>query len=99
MGSDQTEDDLLERARDAAYTAVGFGVLAFQRLQVERRQLAKDISASVGGRPGVRRMARQVDKAVDPLLDSVEDRLPDQARRLFRQARIAGRALEHTLLR
>lgn len=99
MASEQPEDDLVERARDAAYTAVGFGVLAFQRLQVERRQLAKDLSAAVGGKPGVRRMARQVDKAVDPLLDSVEEKLPDQARRLFRQARVAGRALEHTLLR
>jgi len=91
--------DLLERARDAAYTAVGFGVLGFQRLQVERRQLVKDLSTSVGGKPGVRRMARQLDKAVDPVLDSVEGRLPEQARSLFRQARLAGRALEHTLLR
>lgn len=99
MAADQPEDDLLERARDAAYTAVGFGVLAFQRLQVERRQLAKDLYTSVGGKPGVRRMARQVDKAVDPVLDSVEEKLPEQARRAFRQARIAGRVLEHTLLR
>ena len=98
MASDQDGEDLLERARDAAYTAVGFGVLAFQRLQVERRQLVKDLSTSVGGKPGVRRMARQVDKAVDPVLDSVEERLPDNARRLFRQARFAGRALERTLL-
>lgn len=94
------QDDLLERARDAAYTAVGFGVLAFQRLQVERRQLAKDLSAAaVGGRAGARRMARQLDDAVDPVLDRVEERLPDDARRLLRQARVASRALQETLLR
>lgn len=98
MAPEETGDDLVERARDAAYTAVGFGVLAVQRLQVERRQLVKDLYASVGGKPGVRRMARQVDKVVDPVLDSVEERLPEQTRRLFRQARVAGRALEHTLL-
>lgn len=99
MAPDQPEDDVLDRARDAAYTAVGFGVLAFQRLQVERRQLAKDLYAAVGGKPGVRRIAREVDKAVDPVLDSVEEKLPEQARRVFRQARVAGRVVEHTLLR
>ncbi len=88
-------EDLGTQARDAAYTAVGFGVLAFQRLQVRRRELVQQ----VGGREGVARFVRQVEEAVDPVLDGVEQRLPGQARTAVHRARLAGKTVERALLR
>ena len=87
-------DDLAAKARDAGYVAVGFGVLAFQKLQVRRRELVKE----VGGKEGVARIVRKVEEKVDPVLDDVEKRLPDQARTALHQARTAGRTLERVLL-
>lgn len=97
------EDDLLSRARDAGYTALGFGVLAVQRLQVRRRELAKDMAGAAGptvtaARPAVGGLLRRVEKAVDPVLDGVERRLPGQARSAFRTARAVGKTLQRTLL-
>jgi hypothetical protein len=97
-------DDLLAVAKGAGYTAVGFGVLAVQRLQVKRRELAKEL----GLRPGptfwrdvakeVGKLAEKAEAVVDPVLDGVEGRLPGEARTAFHQARAAGRALQHALL-
>lgn len=38
-------DDLANAVKDAAYVSVGLGIIAFQRLQVRRNELAKAISA------------------------------------------------------
>lgn len=93
---DAADADLTTRARDALYTAVGFGVLAAQRLQVRRRGLAKDLNERLTeSPPDLGRIVRQVQVAVepviDPLLDVVEARLPLAQRVLFRQARRAAR--------
>jgi hypothetical protein len=37
-------EDLANVVKDAAYVSVGLGVIAFQRLQVRRNELAKAIS-------------------------------------------------------
>lgn len=97
-------DDLLSGARDLGYTAVGFGVLAVQRLQVKRRELAKELTARTGPTfwrdvaKGVGRLADKAEKVFDPMLDEVEGRLPGQARTAFHQARAAGRIVQHTFL-
>jgi hypothetical protein len=39
-----TVDDLTNALKDATYVSVGLGVIAFQRLQVRRNELAKAIS-------------------------------------------------------
>ena len=36
-------------AREALYIGVGAGVLAFQRLQVQRRELEKELNRRFGG--------------------------------------------------
>lgn len=41
---------LTHAARDAAYVAIGFGVLGFQQLQVRRRELAKVLASESSGR-------------------------------------------------
>lgn len=51
-------EPLTKLARDAAYVAVGFGVLGFQRAQVRRRELRKRLEGlasqlAAGGPPVV----------------------------------------------
>ncbi|MFK8022920.1 MAG: hypothetical protein AB8G26_03055 [Ilumatobacter sp.] len=38
----ETGDALAKVARDTAYTTVGLGILAYQRLQVRRRELERE---------------------------------------------------------
>jgi hypothetical protein len=38
--------DVNSLLRDAGYTAVGFGILAFQRAQVRRRELERSVRAA-----------------------------------------------------
>jgi hypothetical protein len=95
------ENDLVSRARDAAYTAVGFGVLAVQRLQVRRRELTKELAASdlpATMAKAARDLVRRTEKVVDPILDGVEKRLPDPARSSLHQARVVGRIVRHVVL-
>ena len=40
--------DNREHTKDAAYTAIGFAILGFQRFQYHRRQLGKELAASGG---------------------------------------------------
>lgn len=92
------DSDVTARARDAAYTAVGFGILAAQRLQVRRRDLTKDVVDRLGGPQEVRRYVRQAQIVIDPVLDVVERRLPLPSRLLLRQARRAARTFEASVL-
>lgn len=73
--------DLNRRLRDPAYTAVGFGVLGFQRAQVRRRELTHQIETVIG--PLRAEVAR---RGTD-----LEERLPNQARSAARSLRaVAG---------
>jgi hypothetical protein len=40
-------DDLTRRVENTLFTAVGLGILGFQHLQVQRRQLARSLDAVV----------------------------------------------------
>jgi hypothetical protein len=40
-------DDITRRVENTLYTAVGLGILGFQHLQVQRRQLARSLDAVV----------------------------------------------------
>lgn len=40
-------EDLANAVKDAAYVSVGLGVIAFQRIQVRRNELAKAMSGPV----------------------------------------------------
>ena len=78
---------LAELAKEAAYVAIGVGVLEFQKAQVRRRELAcarklmakraRDFDATVA----------QVIKVVDSTLEPVLERLPEPAQAIVRQAR------------
>lgn len=94
-------------AKDAAYIAVGLGVLGFQRLQAERVNLQKripqlgntevrlnDLRAAAG------RQVRQLDEfvgvalgKVESSLQPLEDQLPANAREIASKAHASVRQL------
>ncbi len=99
-------EDLVGAARDAAYVAVGLGVLAVQRAQVRRNELMKALQGPRGGleerlgdvRGEIGRRFKDIDGRVEQVFESlessmipVEERLPEPARDFVRQARIQAR--------
>jgi hypothetical protein len=93
-------------AKDALYIAVGFGVLAFQKVQVRRHELTKRLAAGAvpvelptaeqvrsrlhDGAVAVDGRVREVEARVDAALDQVQHRLPAQAADLLGQVRHVG---------
>ena len=70
-------DDVTKTVREAAYVAVGFGVLGFQQAQVRRRQLASHLEEQ---RPSLEAQlaetrtqlveaARQVEQRLEPVMN------------------------------
>jgi hypothetical protein len=92
-------------ARDAAYVAVGLGVLAYQRAQVQRvelqKRLPKDlpIDQRIGDvRDGVAKGIRQIDDLaesavhfVESTLQPIEERLPASVTQVTTKAREQAR--------
>jgi hypothetical protein len=96
----KTAEELTKAAQEAAYIAVGLGVIGFQRAQVARRELMAQFERQMGS-PGekageVRAQAAKawkgLDDAVsqlieqaDATLEPVAARLPEQAQELVKQ--------------
>jgi hypothetical protein len=92
-------------ARDAAYVAVGLGVLGYQRAQVQRvelqNRLSKDLSLDqhVGGvRENVAKGINQIDdlaetamQFVETTIQPLEDRLPPSVTQVTVKARNQAR--------
>jgi hypothetical protein len=87
-------DDVPRLAEDALYTAVGLGVLGFQRVQVGRQHLRRSLTGAVQeAREALDERARlveerldDIDERLDEVVESVEPRLPAPACDLARQA-------------
>ncbi|MGH9246403.1 MAG: hypothetical protein ACRD29_19245 [Acidimicrobiales bacterium] len=88
--------------KDAAYVTIGLGVLALQKLQVQRRELADWVTGqadeartSIGTLQGqfgdrvkaVEERLAALEERVDSVLDEFQGRLPEQVRELTEQAR------------
>jgi hypothetical protein len=82
--------DVRSTLRDAAYVGIGFGVLAFQKAQVQRVELQKRLESSVGEAKGgfgklnedvqdrlklVEERLEALGKQVDAAADDFEERL------------------------
>jgi ElaB/YqjD/DUF883 family membrane-anchored ribosome-binding protein len=87
-----------EAMKDAAYVTVGFGVLGFQRAQVRRHELTKQLKPQLG------ELVTNVDQVLQPVrqeleqrLDQVEDRLGGQALEVVKTARSVVREAEYQL--
>ncbi len=67
---------LVEAARDAAYTIVGFGVLAIQRAQVRRQEMAETISTRFGtDRQQIEELISSFESRLNAFDDAVEARI------------------------
>lgn len=92
-------NDLSKTLKDAAYVVVGFGVLAFQKAQVRRRELEKQFGVSAETlREQLTKVAADAEKNIEPVveaveasLDQLEERLPEQAREVFKQVRTTAK--------
>ncbi len=82
------DDDASANLKQALYTAVGFGILGVQQVQLRRRQLQRDLV----------RLAVDLDAKVEPVLDDLEARLPDDVRPLLAEARSVARSARRSLL-
>ena len=80
--------DVTKTAKDALYVTVGLGVLGYQKAQVRRRELARQVETQWGETAQqLQKLARELQGRVEPVLDRLEERLPGSARELVRQAR------------
>ena len=99
-------ENVTETLRDAVYVGVGAGVIAFQKLQVQRVELSKQLDTQIKGAKGqldsvsdlvedrvklIEERLESVETRLDGLLDQVEGRLPEQAREIVKQAREAAK--------
>jgi CHASE3 domain sensor protein len=100
---------LSDYLKDAAYVTIGFGVIAFQKAQVQRVELTKQLEAQLEeARKGFESLPTTVEDRVklveerinaleaqiDRVLDEVSDKLPEQTRVLVDQARTAAKDLQ-----
>ena len=76
--------NVTDNLRDAAYIAIGMGVISAQRAQVRREELRKQFAEVI----------KQADAAVEPVRKAVEaqidnalELLPEQAKPLVQQVR------------
>jgi hypothetical protein len=100
----KTAQDITNAAREAAYVAIGLGVIGLQRAQVARREIVEQLdrqrSAGAGQATEVRsqllkawkeldKVAGTVFERVDATVEPVTDRLPEQAQLVVKQMREA----------
>jgi hypothetical protein len=88
-------EEVTHTLQDVAYVSVGLGVLAFQRAQVRRQELRKQMSRlGAAAEERVQLVEERLDaveEQVEATLGTIEARLPDQVASLARQARSAAR--------
>jgi ElaB/YqjD/DUF883 family membrane-anchored ribosome-binding protein len=99
-------EDLTNVVKDAFYVSVGLAVIAFQKLQVQRQELRKQVSGQVDdAKTQLQSLTKVFDDRVkvveerlegvetrfESLLDQLEERLPEQAREVAKQARTAAK--------
>jgi len=79
--------DRVKELKEAAYAAVGLGVLGVQRLQVRRRDVTRQVEPQVrDAAQRLQRLASAADQALNPVLERIEGRLPDATRELVHSA-------------
>lgn len=97
----RTAQDLTKVGKDAAYVAIGLGVLGFQKAQVRRRELLAQLERQPGSpfadaRKEVVKALKELDRNLsdvieraDATLEPIEQRLPAGAQTIVQQARVA----------
>ena len=81
---------LTDTLKDAAYVTIGFGVLGFQRAQVRRQELRKQLDAQLADQ--FAGLVAPIRTQVEIGLDTVEANLPPTVQDLVHQARATVRS-------
>ena len=104
--------DIVQAIKDAAHAVVGFGLMGWNKAQVSRRDLMKDLGAQRhqvenqldGAKEQIATAIRTLDAKIEPVrhdiesqLDKVAERLPGQVRDVVASARKVARDTEHQL--
>ena len=87
--------DLNQNVKDAAYVAIGFGVIGLQRAQVVRHDVAKQVKARIENLSG---RIDKVEGQIEPVLDQLTGRLPAPARTALTDARAKAKQARTTLI-
>jgi hypothetical protein len=100
----KTANDITKAAQDAAYVAIGLGVMGFQKAQVRRRELLSQLESRRATfetpindfRKEIAKALKEIDKTfgqlferVDATIEPVSERLPAGAQAVVHQAREA----------
>jgi ElaB/YqjD/DUF883 family membrane-anchored ribosome-binding protein len=108
----QTAADLNEALKEGAYVALGLGVIGFQRAQVQRVELTKQLNEVTEAieeqldsvRTRLTELAKAVDERVQPIrkqideqIDRIEQYLPGGARNVVQSVRSATTTPEQLL--
>jgi len=81
--------DVRKTLQDAAYITVGFGVLAYQKAQVSRRETRARVERDVQKlRTQVEGLAEQVRDRVEPIAGPLQSRLPAQVGKALETGRV-----------
>ena len=106
-------DDISKTVKDSLYVTIGLGVIAFQKAQVQRQELQKQVEANLGSTrtalgstrtvvgdslKTIQERLEAVEGRIDGVLDDVEQQLPEQARSVMRQARDVAKDTRSQLL-
>jgi hypothetical protein len=79
---------ITDTVKDAAFVTIGFGVLGFQKAQVWRHELTKQLETQLAEtRKAAASFATQIEGYVAPVLETVESSLPPTASEFLKQAR------------
>lgn len=116
QGAKTTQDtsdlagEITQALTDAAHAAIGFAVIGWNKTQVRRRELLKELNVQRhqwetqldGAREQVASAIRQMDARIQPVrqdidgqLDKFSERLPEQVRDVVASARKVLRDTEH----
>ena len=90
--------DVTKTVKDAAYVTVGLGVLAFQKAQVGRRELTKQVETQLNDTgEQVKGLTKKVEERIQPVIGQLQEVVPAQAKDLVKQARTAAETLQGQL--
>jgi glutathione peroxidase-family protein len=87
QGLTEAAEAIADLAKEAAYVAIGLGVLEFQKAQVRRQELGCAHKRAAERAKDFDVMVAHVIKVVDSTLEPVLERLPQPAQAVVRQAR------------
>lgn len=102
--------DVANAVKDAVHALLGFGVIGWNKAQVRRQELLKDLNAQRhtvetqldGAKEQIATAIRSLDTKMEPVrkdietqLDKVSERLPEQVREVVQSARKLARDTEH----